>query len=206
LTPRCACSKHRRVLVVALALRWLLAVVLMVSGAAKLGSAAGLRKAISRYRVVPDAVILPVARLLPAVELCLGLLLATGVLLAPAAIAVACLFVVFAVAIAVNLVRGRHFDCGCGLGAASQISWWHVACNVTAAGLAVAVAVEPAVLALGRYRVSGAPAPRSLVAVPLVVLLACVTSRLLRPLRDTISVLARERRAVPSPRNPSTAS
>lgn len=178
--------------VAALAFRWLLAVVLVVSALAKIGRVAVLREAIVRYDLVPDSLVASVARLLPTAELLLGLLLATGVLVAPAAVATACLFVVFAAAIAVSLARGEHFDCGCGLGAPTEISWSHVGGNVLLTGFSAVVAIEPAVLALGRGHVSGAPTSNNLAAVPLGVLLTCVASRLLRPLRDTISTPRRE--------------
>lgn len=178
-------------LIAALGFRWLLSIVLVGSGVAKVGRVASLRNAIVRYQLVPDSLVDTAAKVLPAAELLLGILLATGLLLSSAAIAATCLFVVFAAAVAINLGRGRRFDCGCGLGSAGEVSWFHVGRNVLMASLGVLVAIEPAVLAVGNRFVSGAPAPDQLVAVPLCVVLAGVAVRLPRPLREALPSLRR---------------
>jgi uncharacterized membrane protein YphA (DoxX/SURF4 family) len=177
------------VLVVTLAGRWLLAVVLVAAAVAKLGQAGPFGEAIERYGLLPRSAVPIAARVLPVVELLLGAALAAGVLVAAAAVACGCLFGVFGAAVAVSLARGRRFDCGCGLSADAEITWWHVGRSVVLVGLGVLIAVEPAVLAINASRVGGAPAANELVAVPLGVLLLCITWRLVAELRRTASLV-----------------
>lgn len=191
----------RAVVVATLAVRWLLAVMLIVAAIAKLGRSDAFAEAISRYGLLPNSLVPIAAKGLPVVELLLGILLAVGVLVTPAAIGCACLFGVFAAAVTISLARGQSFDCGCGLGTDVEISWSHVARSTVLVGLSVLVAVEPAVLAINASHVGGAPAARDLIAVPLGVLLLCVSWRLVEPLRDTTSILnlpRRSRASVPS--------
>lgn len=178
-----------------LAVRWLLAVVLITAAVAKLGRPDAFGGAISRYALLPKSVVPVVARVFPVAELLLGILLAAGVLVAPAAIACACLFGIFAAAVAISLARGQSFDCGCGFGTDAEISWSHVGRSTVFIALSVLVAVGPAVLALNAGHVAGAPAARELIAVPLGVLLLCVSWRLVEPLRDTLAILSRPRRS-----------
>lgn len=179
-------------LIAALASRWVLFAVLGSAAVAKLNKTGVLRDAILRYRLVPASMLSPLARLLPSVELFLGLSLAMGILVVPAAIAAACLFLLFGLAIGINLFRGERFDCGCGSGSA-EISWRHVGRNAILSGLAAVVALEPAVFALGGSQVNDAPASSDLVAVVLCVILACMATKLLRPVRDTVAVAYRSR-------------
>lgn len=187
-------------IVATLAARWLLAVVLVVAAVGKLGRSDAFAEAISRYGLLPDSVVPPTARGLPILELLLGALLAAGVFVAPVAIACAGLFGVFAAAVTNSLARGQSFDCGCGLGTETWISWWHVVRGALFVGLSMLVANEPAVLAINASHVRGAPTTNQLVAVPLGVVLICATGRLGRTLRETLSTvtgLRRSRRASP---------
>jgi uncharacterized membrane protein YphA (DoxX/SURF4 family) len=182
-------------IVVALAVRWFVAVMLIVAGIAKLGRTDAFSEAISRYGILPDALTPSAARVIPIVELLLGILLAAGVVVTLAAIACASLLGAFAAVVAINLVQGKSFDCGCGLNTDARISWSHVARATTLSGLSVLVAVEPVVFAISGGRVVGAPSTRELVAVPLGVVLLCVSWRLLGPLTNTVSALTGSRRA-----------
>jgi uncharacterized membrane protein YphA (DoxX/SURF4 family) len=68
---------------------------------------------VANYRLLPDPVVTPVAAALPFVELALAVALMGGLRLA-APIA-AGLLVLFALAMGINIRRGRtHIDCGCG--------------------------------------------------------------------------------------------
>jgi hypothetical protein len=90
------------------------------------------------YRLLPQALVTPVARLLPAVEALLAVGILVPVTRAAALLALAALVLLYAAAMGINLVRGRHdIDCGCG-GAAHLLSWGLVARNVVLAGAALA--------------------------------------------------------------------
>lgn len=74
---------------------------------------------IANYRLLPEALVGPVAAVLPWAELGLGLgLVASGItggMLFWLALPAAALLVVFALAMAINIRRGRStIDCGCG--------------------------------------------------------------------------------------------
>ena len=73
-----------------------------------------------------------------------------------AAVATAALMLLYASAIATNLLRGRaHIDCGCGFGRTSvskaTLSWWLVARNLALAALAFAGSLPVSQRALGAY-------------------------------------------------------
>jgi methylamine utilization protein MauE len=94
---------------------------------------------LAAYRMVPDAAIAVVVGAVPALELAVALAWVTpGASLVAAAGTVA-LLALYAVAIAVNLVRGRStIDCGCGVAGARQpISEWLLVRNGALAVLAL---------------------------------------------------------------------
>ena len=96
---------------------------------------------VHNYRLVPEPLERPIAYALPVVELAI----AVGVLLpavrAPAALAAAILLVLFAGAMAINLMRGRRdIDCGCFATVLRQrLSWPLVLRNLLLAALALLV-------------------------------------------------------------------
>lgn len=100
--------------VLAITLRLSLAWLLGLAAAHKLRDFSGFRVTLSDYRLVPEFATGLAAVLTVGAEA----LIALGYLVPPwsmaAAMAGACLFVLYAVAIGVNLARGRsHIDCGC---------------------------------------------------------------------------------------------
>lgn len=127
-----------------LAVRWLIAGLFLRSGLAKVTGLAEFRSAVANYRILPPGLVTPVAYALPFAEIAAGLLLAAGVLPVAVSAALALLLTAFAVAIGVNLARGRVFDCGCGGSVAPRlISWRHVRADLVLAVAAAAVAVAP---------------------------------------------------------------
>jgi hypothetical protein len=100
---------------------------------------------VQNYRVLPEILVRPVAYGLPPLEaaVALGLLFAPTRM--PAAIGAAALLVVFSLAMAVNLVRGRiEIDCGCFASALKQrIGWSLVVRNLVLIGLALLVMRSP---------------------------------------------------------------
>jgi len=111
----------------------------------KLGDGLAFRADLANYRIVPERWVPLVAMLLPALE---GVAVVALALPLPStrrvgSVLAACLLAVYALAIAVNLWRGRvAIDCGCG-GGGQGISWLHVARNGLLLGLcALAAAGE----------------------------------------------------------------
>lgn len=126
---------------VALGFRFVLGVLFVAAGVAKLGQRRLFASAVRRYRVLPESVVGPVAAGLPWLELGVGGLLIGGIALPVVAVAAAGMLVVFAAGMALNLGRGRRIDCGCrGVGVPRRIGWPSVARNLVLAAAAAAVA------------------------------------------------------------------
>lgn len=89
------------------------ALIFLVAGLSKLRNRGQLPGVITNYRLLPDTLVGPVAAGLPFVELAVAVGLIAGLRVAIfAAISLLCLF---ALAMAINIRRGRvHIDCGCG--------------------------------------------------------------------------------------------
>ena len=106
------------------------------------------------YRLLPTYMSRPLTLLIPAIELTLGLGWISGLLPRIAALASAGLLATYALAMGINLLRGRiYIDCGCGFGVASEmeqaLSSSLVARNVLLIGLAVLSLVPVAERDLG---------------------------------------------------------
>jgi hypothetical protein len=131
-----------------------LALVVRLAGALLLGGAAwhklrdreSFRAALADYRLLPARLVPAAAALVTATELALAL----GLLATPrAAFGAAALLAGYALAIGVNLLRGRrHIDCGCG-GAAQPLSAWLVGRNLVLAAAFAAGAGAPSARTLG---------------------------------------------------------
>lgn len=95
------------------------------------------------YRVLPLGAVRPAAIAIPLIELAAAM----GCLTSPKSlVGAAALLLVYAAAIAVNLIRGRgHIDCGCHWGSqgSQPIEWALVVRNGLLAGGAAAIAVAP---------------------------------------------------------------
>jgi hypothetical protein len=92
---------------------------------------------IGNYRLLPRWSVGAVAAFLPSVEMLVGVGLLSGQLDSRPAIAAIALLLAFAIAMAINLARGRsHIDCGCGQTFLAQhLSWALVARNLVLAAL-----------------------------------------------------------------------
>jgi hypothetical protein len=107
------------------AVRTLVALVFLSAAVGKMRHWLALQGVIANYRLVPDALVQPIAYLLPPAEALLAIWLVSGWAVSSAAAAAAGLLCVFAVAMAVNLGRGRRdIDCGCFQGALRQNLRW----------------------------------------------------------------------------------
>jgi hypothetical protein len=83
------------------------------------------------YELLPARLSNGFARVLPWLELAVALLLLIPATRAMAGFAAALLLVMYALAVLVNLMRGRrNIDCGCG-GTPQPLSYWLIARNIT---------------------------------------------------------------------------
>jgi hypothetical protein len=118
---------------------------------------------VANYRLLPDLLVVPFALALPPIEAAVGALLPTGLLSPWTEAAAAALLALFALAMAVNLRRGRtDIDCGCFQSALKQtLSWTLVARNaalVLLLGLAALPAPNAPVWGLAEGLLGGAVA------------------------------------------------
>lgn len=114
--------------------------VLILLGAAwhKVSEPNAFLAALAAYRIAPGGIVPALSRLLPAVEVGLALGLLVPATRVPALAGTGALLLLYGGAIALNLLRGRHYiDCGCG-GGTHPLSWWLVARNALLATVAFA--------------------------------------------------------------------
>lgn len=124
------------------AIGWILALslALLLGDAAghKLRDPARFRSALAGYRLMPEALVVPAGFAVVVAELLAAVLLVLPSWRAEGAAMAATLMVAYALAIGVNLLRGRtRIDCGClGFGRTERIAWWMVARNAVLAAVA----------------------------------------------------------------------
>lgn len=107
--------------VIVVATTALVAASFFISGASKLRRGDAFIS-VMRYELLPERVALVVAAGLPWAELILAMALVLGFAPTIALSLAGLLFSAFAVGVAVNLIRGKRFDCGCK-GQGHPISW-----------------------------------------------------------------------------------
>ncbi len=106
---------------------------------------------LAEYRILPGTIAVPSAVLLTALEVAVAFGLVVPQTRPVAAFAAAVLLLIYAAAMAANLLRGRtRIDCGCG-GAGQGISWFLVARNVALTGLALIAAQNAAPIDFGAF-------------------------------------------------------
>lgn len=124
------------------ALRIFLALLFVTAALSKLRHVEEFYGVVRNFRLLPDGASRVVALVLPVVEAAVAAGLVVTPLAAPAAITAAGLLLVFAAALAINVLRGRtQIDCGCFRNGLKQpVSWLLVLRNLVLTGLALAVA------------------------------------------------------------------
>jgi len=125
-------------------LRAAFALLFLVAASHKLRDFGRFRTTLGDYRLLPGAVVPLAAILVVGVEIAAAITLLASARRAPGPVAAAALLVLYGVAIALNLARGRrHIDCGCaGPAVRRPISGWLVARNGALAA-AVLVGLAP---------------------------------------------------------------
>jgi len=99
--------------VVALIVRLILGVIFLYSGIVKAADPAGFAQAVANYHILPDSMINSVAIMLPWVEIVTGGSLLLGVMIEGGALVSSLLFVIFAGALTINVMRGLDVACVC---------------------------------------------------------------------------------------------
>lgn len=117
----------------------LIAGIFLPSAVSKLRAMDEFEGVLADYRLLPETLVRPVARVLPALELAAGLLVLLPPTRPSGGALAAGLLLLFALAMAVNVARGRtEIDCGCFLGRQKErIGWPLVARNLVLVALAL---------------------------------------------------------------------
>ena len=96
-----------------LAVRWILGLTFIYASYHKIISPADFAKIVYGYGLFPEIFINLIAIVIPFLELIAGLALIIGVYPRSAAMIINALLLVFVTVLAINLIRGHEFDCGC---------------------------------------------------------------------------------------------
>jgi uncharacterized membrane protein YphA (DoxX/SURF4 family) len=184
--------------VAAIACRFFVGAVFLLAGLSKLPRGRDFVAVIRAYEVLPASWASPVSWVVPRVEILVGSLLLVGLWIRPVSLAACGSLVVFTIAVAINLLRGKELDCGCfAVGTPRRITWSLVGRNATLiAATALAAASAPTALALddvfgaGRSSVGESDAFALLVAPTVAVLIVSLISEGVRLVRMTAKVAA----------------
>lgn len=96
-----------------IAFRWILGITFIYASYYKIISPIDFAKIIYGYNLFPEVLINPIAIILPFLELISGLSLILGIYPRSAALIINGLLMAFIFILAVNIMRGYEFDCGC---------------------------------------------------------------------------------------------
>jgi uncharacterized membrane protein YphA (DoxX/SURF4 family) len=112
---------------VTMAIRTLMALVFLTAAVGKMRHWTVFQGVIANYRLLPTSLVAPFAYFLPPFEAVLGAALLIGLLRPWPELAATTLLTMFAVAMGINLQRGRrHIDCGCFQSALRQSLSWNL--------------------------------------------------------------------------------
>ena len=96
-----------------IAFRWILGITFIYASYYKIMSPIDFAKIVYGYNFFPEVLINPIAIILPFVELISGISLLLGIYPRSAALIINGLLLAFIFILAINIIRGHEFDCGC---------------------------------------------------------------------------------------------
>lgn len=120
--------------------RWVIGLVMVWAGLAKIGNPAAFASQVHNFSMVPVAVENLIAICLPWIELVAGLAMIFGIRARAGAVVSTALLGVFTLAVAIALALGLDIECGCfGNADASRVGWVKIGQNLAMlAGAAIA--------------------------------------------------------------------
>jgi uncharacterized membrane protein YphA (DoxX/SURF4 family) len=110
----------------ALICRLTLAIIFFYAGIEKIINPQEFAVAIYNYQLLPDFVINVLVVVLPWLEVIIAISLVIGIYSQGAALISALLFLIFAMALTINLVRGLDISCGCFGTSSGNINWFYL--------------------------------------------------------------------------------
>lgn len=125
--------------IIALICRLALGIIFLYAGIEKIIAPREFAVAIYNYRLLPDWPVNMLAVILPWLELSVAACLISGIYVRGAALLSALLFLIFAVALATNLIRGLDISCGCFGGSGGNINWLYLLRDTSLLGMSLVV-------------------------------------------------------------------
>ena len=110
----------------ALACRPILAIIFFYAGIEKIADPGEFAVAIYNYQLLPDIAVNTLAVILPWLEIIIATCLVTGFYVRGAALISSALFLTFATALTINLLRGLDISCGCFGASSGNINWFYL--------------------------------------------------------------------------------
>jgi len=110
----------------ALACRLILAIIFFYAGIEKIADPGEFAVAIYNYQLLPDIAVNALAVILPWLEIIIATCLVTGFYVRGAALISSALFLTFATALTINLLRGLDISCGCFGASSGNINWFYL--------------------------------------------------------------------------------
>ena len=110
---------------VALICRLTFAIIFFYAGIEKIINPGSFAVAIYNYKLLPDCAINLSAIFLPLLEILIAVNLVIGIYTRGAALLSSLIFMTFATALTINLVRGLDISCGCFGASSGNISWFY---------------------------------------------------------------------------------
>lgn len=111
----------------ALICRLTLAIIFFYAGIEKIINPRDFAVAIYNYQLLPDCAVNALAVILPWLEIIVAICLVAGLYVRGATLISSALFLTFATALAISLVRGLDISCGCFGAASGSINWLYLA-------------------------------------------------------------------------------
>lgn len=107
-----------------LLLRIFISYIFIVSGWVKMKSPNDFERVVDSYQLLPKFALRPFAFVLPLAEITLGTLIGLGFYTKVTSLLIMCFLSLFAIAITINILRGKSIPCGCfGKSHNSRIGW-----------------------------------------------------------------------------------
>jgi len=125
----------------ALFCRLTLAIIFFCAGIEKILQPQEFAVAIYNYQLLPDCIINLSAIFLPWLEVFIAASLVSGIYTRGAALLSSLLFLIFATALTINLVRGLDISCGCFGTSSGNISWLYLARDLSLFCMSVIVLI-----------------------------------------------------------------
>jgi uncharacterized membrane protein YphA (DoxX/SURF4 family) len=128
-----------------LLIRTVVGLVLVIASVPKLTASNEFVQVVQGYELLPDKFAVAASRILPVMELAAGLGLVSGIFMPWPSLLAILLFILFAFAISLNLLRGRRYiPCGCfGMSREARLSWGSVLRNAILSVLALSSTGAP---------------------------------------------------------------